>query len=58
MPSLMNCRIITSHHVTLFGVALDKSMASDPVARSFEEICNRCDLFMRRLHSQGDSVRN
>ena len=28
-----------------------------PVARTFEEICNRCDLFLRRLHAQGDTQR-
>lgn len=51
------CRIITSHHVALFGVALERSMAADAVARTFEEICNRCDLLMRRLHAQGDTQR-
>lgn len=51
------CNIITSRHVTLFGIALEKTMARDPVARTFEEICNRSDLFLRRLHSQGDTQR-
>ena len=51
------CRTISSRRVTLFGIALEKTMATDPVARAFEEICNRCDLFMRRLHSQGDTQR-
>jgi len=51
------CRIISSHRVTLFGIALEKTMAQNPVARAFEEICNRCDLFLRRLHAQGDTQR-
>ena len=51
------CRIISSHRVVLFGIALEKSMARNPVARAFEEICNRCDLFLRRLHAQGDTQR-
>jgi len=38
------CEIISSRRVTLFAVALEKSIAKNPVARAFEEICNRCDL--------------
>jgi len=51
------CRTISSRRVVLFGIALEKTMTDDPVARTFEEICNRCDLFLRRLHSQGDTQR-
>jgi hypothetical protein len=41
----------------LFGIALEKDITNDPVGRAFEEICNRCDLFPRRLHAQGDTQR-
>lgn len=51
------CNIISSRHVTLFGIALEKATTKDPVARAFEEICNRCDLFLRRPHAQGDTQR-
>jgi hypothetical protein len=51
------CATISSRHVTLFGIALEKATSSDPIARAFEEICNRCDLFLRRLHSRGDTQR-
>ena len=51
------CNTISSRHVTLFGIALEKATASDPIARAFEEICNRCDLFLRRLHARGDTQR-
>jgi hypothetical protein len=51
------CSTICSRRVTLFGIAIDKAVATDPLARAFEEICNRCDLFMRRLHAQKDTQR-
>lgn len=51
------CNTISSRHVVLFGIALEKAIATDPVGRAFEEICNRCDLFLRRLHSRGDTQR-
>jgi hypothetical protein len=51
------CNTISSRHVTLFGIALEKATTSDPLGRAFEEICNRCDLFLRRLHSRGDTQR-
>jgi hypothetical protein len=43
--------------VVLFGVALEKLVrgSADPVGRAFEELCNRFDLFLRRLHTQGDT---
>ena len=51
------CNTISSRHVTLFGIAIEKATASNPIARAFEEICNRCDLFLRRLHAHGDTQR-
>ena len=53
------CRIVsvTSPLVTLFGVAIDKAINREPVARAFEEICNRFDMFLKRLHAQGKSQR-
>ena len=51
------CNIIASRRAVLFAVALEKSTTDDPVGRAFEEICNRCDLFLRRLHSRGDTQR-
>lgn len=51
------CATLCRHRVVLFGVALEKSMAHEVVGRAFEEICNRCDLFLRRLHAQGDTQR-
>jgi hypothetical protein len=51
------CSTISSRHVTLFGIAVEKATTGDPIARAFEEICNRCDLFLRRLHARGDTQR-
>jgi len=51
------CNTICSRHVTLFAIALEKATTNDPVGRAFEEICNRFDLFLRRLHSRGDTQR-
>jgi hypothetical protein len=51
------CNVISSRRVVLFGIALEKSTSNEPVARTFEEMCNRCDLFLRRLHAQGDTQR-
>jgi hypothetical protein len=51
------CQVLSSRRVALFGVAVEKAVADEPLVRAFEEICNRCDLFMRRLHSQGDTQR-
>lgn len=44
-------------NVTLFGVALEKTPTGDPMARAFEELCRRFDLYLARLHSQGDTQR-
>ena len=40
-----------------FAVAIDKQAVSpdDPVERAFEEICNRFDLYLRRLHNRENS---
>ena len=46
--------------VVAFAVAVEKRAVSpdDPVEYAFEEICNRFDLFLRRLHSRdGDTNR-
>lgn len=43
--------------VALFGVAIEKSSNHEPVLRAFEEICNRFDLYLKRLHAQGDTQR-
>jgi hypothetical protein len=51
------CAILARRRVVLFGVAVQKSLAQEVVGRAFEEICNRCDLFLRRLHSQGETQR-
>jgi len=54
-------RAISDAHqtVSLFGIALEKVRrgGADPVARTFEEICNRFDLFLKRLHAKGDTQR-
>jgi len=47
--------IIASHHVTLSGINIEEALTTDPISRAFEEICNRCDLFMHRLHAKGDT---
>ncbi len=52
--------IVESHQsAVLFGVALEKVPrgGSDPVRRAFEELCNRFDLFLKRLHTKGDTQR-
>jgi hypothetical protein len=53
------CRIIsdTGPKVTLFGVALDKVTNQEPVARAFEEICYRFDIFLKRVNAQGKTER-
>lgn len=45
--------------VVLFGVALEKVPrgGSEPASRAFEELCNRFDLFLKRLHAKGDTHR-
>lgn len=48
-----------SKHVHLFGVSVHKRAVApdDPMARAFEEICSRFDLFLQRLHHRRDTQR-
>ena len=43
----------------LFGVVVDKQALSpeDPVGYAFEQLCNRFDLFLKRLYARGDAQR-
>jgi hypothetical protein len=50
----------TSHSSNqLFGVAVRKASITgrDPIEFAFEQICNRFDLYLLRLHRQGDTQR-
>lgn len=53
------CEIISEsgHQVALFGVAIEKTTYRESVGRAFEEICNRFDLFLKRLYAQGNTQR-
>ncbi len=52
------CNIIVGERdAVLFSVALEKAITTEPVERAFEEICNRFDLFLSRLHRAGDTQR-
>ncbi len=53
------CDIIsaTRENVVLFAVAVERAQHANPAERAFEEISNRFDLFLRRLHAQGHSNR-
>jgi hypothetical protein len=51
------CRIISDPEVVLFGIAVEKATNPEPMARAFEELCNRFDLFLKRLHAQGNTQR-
>ncbi len=53
------CGIVSSsgHQVVLFGIAVEKAANREPVVRAFEEICNRFDMFLKRLHAQGKTQR-
>jgi len=51
------CRILTAQKIVLFGIALEKATTAEPVARAFEELCNRFDLFLKRLYAQGEKQR-
>jgi hypothetical protein len=52
------CSIIsTDNDVCLFAVAVERATTTEPVARAFEEMCNRFDLFLKRLHAQGNTQR-
>lgn len=51
------CKIISDNNVVLFGVALERATTKEPITRAFEELCNRFDLFLKRLHAQGNTQR-
>jgi len=48
-----------SAEVRLFGAVIHKAAVSpdDPMERAFEQICNRFDRFLGRLHKRGDTQR-
>jgi hypothetical protein len=48
-----------SRHVRIFGAAIHKAAVSpdDPMEFAFEQICNRFDRFLGRLHRNGDTQR-
>ncbi len=48
-----------SAHVKIFGAAIHKVAISpaDPMEYAFEQLCNRFDRFLGRLHRQGDTQR-
>lgn len=49
----------SSAHLRLFGVAVNKAAVSpdDAMERAFEQICNRFDRFLGRLHRQSNTQR-
>ncbi len=51
--------VSNSNHVRLFGAAIHKAALSpdDPMEFAFEQICNRFDRFLGRLHRRGDTQR-
>jgi len=52
------CRVISSSNdIYLFAVAIERSTTKEPLIRAFEELCNRFDLFLKRLHAQGNTQR-
>jgi hypothetical protein len=51
------CQIISDADLFLFGVAVERATTGDSVGRAFEEMCKRFDLFLQRLHNQGDTQR-
>lgn len=55
-------RVISESHpigVVLFGVVIDRGFHSvnDLIGRSFEELCNRFDLYLTRLHNAQNEQR-
>lgn len=55
-------RVISESHATgvvLFAVVIDRVhlLGEQAVFRSFEELCNRFDLFLARLHKEGNEQR-
>ena len=51
--------IARNKHARLFGAAVHKASVSpnDPMEYAFEQICNRFDRFLGRLHKSGDTQR-
>lgn len=51
--------IANTKDVRLFAVAVHKASVSpeDPMERAFEQICNRFDRFLGRLHKQSNTQR-
>jgi hypothetical protein len=49
----------TSNHVALFGAAIHKAAVSpdDPMEYGFEQVCNRFDRFLGRLHKAANTQR-
>jgi hypothetical protein len=55
-------RVISESHevgVVLFSVVIDRGFQNvgDLVGRAFEELCNRFDLYLTRLHKEGNEQR-
>lgn len=55
----LRCLDQTQGQSALFGAVIDKQAVSprDPTETAFEQICNRFDLFLKRLHRQGNTQR-
>jgi hypothetical protein len=51
------CTLVASSNTVLFSVALERSTTDQPMARAFEELCNRFDLYLKRLYAQGHTQR-
>ena len=51
--------LAVSNQANLFGAAIHKAAISpnDPMEYAFEQICNRFDLFLGRLHKKGNTQR-
>ncbi len=49
--------IAKSSNVRLFGAAVHKTAISprDPMEYGFEQLCNRFDLYLKRIHHKGDT---
>lgn len=52
------CQIISgARAAVLFGIAVERTLTTEPFAMAFEELCNRFDLFLKRLYAQGNKQR-
>lgn len=51
--------LATRREARLFGAVVDKAAISpeDPVEYAFEQLCNRFDLYLGRMHRRGDTQR-